>query len=123
MPEVNLDFEMEWQKENAENVESSIKSISGQEYEKLKMGILYIVKDLVQKNISTTCKNIVEHYLEEHFEGIESQQQALDLSEKVKLVINRMTEKENILISSSLPEDKNVYIYEINLNYDAPLFD
>ena len=123
MPDVNLDFEREWQKENEENEENKIKKITGAEYEKLKTGIIYIIKELEKKGIKASIKNIIEHYLEDKFETLETQQQAIELSEKLNLVIDRLKEKENILIASEDPDDKNNQILSINVNYDAPLFE
>ena len=123
MPDVNLDFEREWQKENEENEENKIKKITGAEYEKLKTGIIYIIKELEKKGVKSSIKNIIEHYLEDKFETLETQQQAIELSEKLNLVIDRLKEKENILIASEDPDDKNNQILSINVNYDAPLFE
>ena len=89
----------------------------------MKTGIIFIIKELEKKGIKTSTKNIIEHYLEDKFETLETQQQAIELSEKLNLVIDRLKEKENILIASEDPDDKNNQILSINVNYDAPLFE
>ena len=129
MPDVNLDFEQEWQRDKEENENEDekrqvkFKKISGQEYEKLKTGIIYLIKELEKKSIKPSPKTIIEHFLEERFETLETQQQAIELSEKLNSVIDRLINKENIIIESEDPEDKNKTVLSINVNYDAPLFD
>ena len=54
---------------------------------------------------------------------IESSAQALDLTRKLEAVINRMIDREGILIvSNDNAEDKMERILTLNVNYTAPSF-
>lgn len=72
--------------------------------------------DLIAKH-----KDIVEHYLEDNLEQIESEEQANELTIKLNAVIERLINNEGILIVTADHEDKHKRGLSINVNYDTPL--
>jgi len=121
MNEINLNFEKELQ-ENINKIKDIIK-IKGEEYEKIKTGIIYIIKNFEKMEKKCSKKNIIEKFLEEKFKSLESEKESEILVEKINGVIDRMCEKENILIKMEDPEQIENEIYQINVNYDVPLFE
>ena len=139
MQDVDLDFERDYideknqENKNDENNNNNINvdgnnnnfviKIKGEEYEKIKTGIIYIIKEINEKNGKATQKNIIEKYLEEKFETLESEKDAEILTEKIIRILKNLVEKENILIKMDDPKNKDEFFYQINVNYDAPLFE
>ena len=97
--------------------------ISGEEFEKMKTGILYIIKQLEDKNIKVTPTAIIGKYIEDKFEVLSTENEAEKLSVTLNDVLERLIEKEGIIIRKEDPDDKNSVILSINVNYDQPLFD
>ena len=118
--DVDLDFEKEYaeEKRKKENMK-----ISGEEFEKMKTGILYIIKQLEDKNIKVTPTAIIGKYIEDKFEVLSTENEAEKLSVTLNDVLERLIEKEGIIIRKEDPDDKNSVILSINVNYDQPLFD
>jgi DNA replication licensing factor MCM6 len=139
MQDIDLDFERDYideknqENKNDENNNNNINvdgnnnnfviKIKGEEYEKIKTGIIYIIKEINEKNGKATQKNIIEKYLEEKFETLESEKDAEILTEKIIRILKNLVEKENILIKMDDPKNKDEFFYQINVNYDAPLFE
>ncbi len=118
--DVDLDFEKEYveDKRKRENMK-----ISGEEFEKMKTGILYIIKQLEDNNIKVTPTAIIGKYIEDKFEVLSTENEAEKLSVTLNDVLERLIEKEGIIIRKEDPDDKNSVILSINVNYDQPLFD
>ena len=118
--DVDLDFEKEYveDKRKKENMK-----ISGEEFEKMKTGILYIIKQLEDKNIKVTHNAIIGKYIEDKFDDLSSENEAEKLSILLNDVMDRLIDKDGIIIKKEDPDDKNSVILSINVNYDQPLFD
>ena len=118
--DVDLDFEKEYEEEKRKKENMKI---SGEEFEKMKTGILYIIKQLEDKNIKVTPTAIIGKYIEDKFEVLSTENEAEKLSVTLNDVLERLIEKEGIIIRKEDPDDKNSVILSINVNYDQPLFD
>ncbi len=66
-------------------------------------------------------KDIIEYYLENNLENIESEEQANELTIKLNAVIERLINNEGILIITAENDNKQERGLSINVNYDTPL--
>ena len=73
--------------------------------------------------MKTRHRDIIEYYLEQHLDKLETSEEAKDLSEKLNAVIERLIHKEGILIITEDNDESSERVLSLNVNYDAPLFD
>ena len=65
-------------------------------------------------------RDIIEFYIEQNLDKLTNEEQAEELSIKVNSVIDRLIDKEGILIVSMDAEDKVDRMLSINVNYEVP---
>ena len=82
-----------------------------------------IIKQLEDKNIKVTHNAIIGKYIEDKFDDLSSENEAEKLSILLNDVMDRLIDKDGIIIKKEDPDDKNGIILSINVNYDQPLFD
>lgn len=114
----NENVEME---DTNENLPRRKLNLSGKDYERIKNSIAHFVKELEKQELKVRQKDIVEFYIEQNFESIEDEAQALEESNKVNAVIERLIDKENILIVTEDNRNKEERILSLNVNYDPTL--
>jgi DNA replication licensing factor MCM6 len=109
--------------EDIETVPRNKLKLTGVDYEKVKNVVIQFVKQLERQELKVRQKDIVEFYIENIvFDQIEDEQQALEESEKVKAVIERLIDKENILIvTEDGREGRGERILSLNVNYDPTI--
>ena len=97
--------------------------IPGEEFEKIKTGIVYILKNNEKMGVKSKKNEVISQYLENKYEEIEGEEQLNELIKKVEIILAKLI-NENFLYETKNDEDKdNPYIY-INVNYDIPdIFD
>jgi hypothetical protein len=64
----------------------------------------------------------VQYICEENFAILENTEQTEELAEKLNAILERLINKEGILIVTSDSDDKLERILSLNVNYDAPQF-
>jgi hypothetical protein len=64
---------------------------------------------------------IIEFYMESSLDKIESMEQAKELKDKLNAVIERLINKESILIVTTDDMDKNERVLSLNVNYDPAI--
>jgi hypothetical protein len=64
----------------------------------------------------------VQYICEENFAILENTEQTEELAEKLNAILERLINKEGILIVTSDSDDKLERILSLNANYDAPQF-
>ena len=140
MNEVEINFGEEYWQEKAKEGENVINSngdansdinmernkkvkIPGEEFEKIKTGIVYILKNNEKMGVKSKKNEVISQYLENKYEEIEGEEQLNELIKKVEIILAKLI-TENFLYETKNDEDKdNPYIY-INVNYDIPdIFD
>ena len=140
MNEVEINFGEEYLQEKAKEGENVINSngdansdinmernkkvkIPGEEFEKIKTGIVYILKNNEKMGVKSKKNEVISQYLENKYEEIEGEEQLNELIKKVEIILAKLI-NENFLYETKNDEDKdNPYIY-INVNYDIPdIFD
>jgi hypothetical protein len=72
--------------------------------------------------MKTKHKDILEYYITEHLESLDSTGETKDLTEKLDAVIERLINKEGILFISTDNDEKLERVLSLNVNYDAPIF-
>lgn len=65
-------------------------------------------------------RDVIEFYIEQNMDKFTNQEEAEELSLKVNSVIDRLIEKEGILIVSMDAEDRLDRELSINVNYEVP---
>ena len=107
---------------NMENRNKKVK-IPGEEFEKIKTGIVYILKNNEKMGVKSKKNEVISQYLENKYEEIEGEEQLNELVKKVEIILAKLI-NENFLYETKNDEDKdNPFIY-INVNYDIPdIFD
>ena len=109
---------------NEVNMEKREKvKIPGEEYEKIKTGIIYILKSNEKAGVQSKKNDVIGQYLENKYEEIEGEEQLNELTKKVEMVLGKLI-SDNFLYENKNEQDKdNPFIY-INVNYDIPdIFD
>jgi len=97
-------------------------TLSGKDFEKYKTAVVQFVRDLEKQDIKVRQRDIIDYYLESNLVQIENEKDALDESTRLVAVIDRIINKENILIVTEDNErDKNDRILSLNVNYDPSL--
>ena len=128
MNDIEIDFKDEYIKEiekegnKMEPKEKKIK-IPGEEFEKIKTGIVFILKNNEKMGVNSKRNEVIGQYLENKYEEIEGEEQLNELTKKVEMVLNKLI-GENFLYETKNPEEQeNPFIY-INVNFDIPdIFD
>jgi hypothetical protein len=64
----------------------------------------------------------VEYFLEHNLENIENTHQAAEIADKLNAVIERLINKEGILIVTTDNDDKTERVLSLNVNYESPIF-
>ena len=64
----------------------------------------------------------MQYICEENFAILENTEQTEELAEKLNAILERLINKEGILIVTSDSDDKLERILSLNVNYDAPQF-
>ena len=143
MNEVEIDFNEEYMKErekkeegNNENTnvngneintiiekkEKKIK-IPGEEFEKIKTGIVFILKNNEKMGVPSKKNEVIGQYLENKYEEIEGEEQLNELTKKVEMVLNKLITDNFFYETKNEEEPENPFIF-INVNFDIPdIFD
>ena len=139
MNDVEIDFDEEYMKEkekkdgNNENInmnemnmmdkkEKKIK-IPGEEFEKIKTGIVFILKNNEKMGVVSKKNEVIGQYLENKYEEIEGEEQLNELTKKVEMVLNKLTSENFFYFTKNEEEPENPFIF-INVNFDIPdIFD
>ena len=140
MNDVEIDFDEEYMKEkekknegNNENVnineintmekkEKKIK-IPGEEFEKIKTGIVFILKNNEKMGVVSKKNEVIGQYLENKYEEIEGEEQLNELTKKVEMVLSKLTAENFFYETKNEEEPENPFIF-INVNFDIPdIFD
>ena len=97
--------------------------IPGEEFEKIKTGLVYILKNNEKMGMESNKNGLIGQFLENKYEEIEGEEQLNELTKKVELVLAKLI-SENFLYETKNDQDPdNPFIY-INVNYDIPdIFD
>ena len=120
------DFSNEYLKErkpDEENREKEKKIIKGEEFEKIKTGIMFILQEN-EKNGKISLKNkVVGEFLEKKIEDIQGEEQLNELTSNVVNVLNKLI-ADGILYENKNDEEPDNPKININVNYDIPdIFD
>ena len=120
------DFSNEYLKEKKpddENKEKEKKVIKGEEFEKIKTGIMFILQEN-EKNGKVSLKNkVVGEFLEKKIEDIQGEEQLNELTSNVVNVLNKLI-ADGILYENKNEEEPDNPKININVNYDIPdIFD
>ena len=140
MNDVEIDFDEEYLKEkeskivgNNENIngneinmidkkEKKVK-IPGEEFEKIKTGIIFILKNNEKMGIPSKKNEVIGQYLENKYEEIEGEEQLNELTKKVEMVLSKLTSENFFYETRNENEPENPFIF-INVNFDIPdIFD
>ena len=138
MNEVEIDFDEEYLKEREkkeenndnngneinimEKKEKKIK-IPGEEFEKIKTGIVFILKNNEKMGVVSKKNEVIGQYLENKYEEIEGEEQLNELTKKVEMVLNKLTSENFFYETKNEEEPENPFIF-INVNFDIPdIFD
>ena len=141
MNDVEIDFNEEYLKEkekkeegqNNQNingneinmVEKKEKKIiiPGEEFEKIKTGIVFILKNNEKMGILSKKNEVIGQYLENKYEEIDGEEQLNELTKKVEMVLNKLTSENFFYESKNEQEPENPLLF-INVNFDIPdIFD
>ena len=143
MSDVEMDFGEEYLKEKEKGDENNIinetKSggnvnneverrekkvkIPGEEFEKIKTGIVYILKNNEKIGIQSKKNDVIGQYLENKYEEIEGEEQLNELTKKVEMVLAKLIHDNFLYETKNENEQDNPFVY-INVNYDIPdIFD
>lgn len=104
--------------------------LHGAEYEKLKTAIIHTVKlfenqsKIILTNLDMVAKHkdIVEYYIENNLDLIETTEQANELTIKLNAVIEKLINRDGILIVLAESDDQQERGLSLNINYDSPIF-
>ena len=67
-------------------------------------------------------KDIIEFLCEENFERLENQNEAQEFVEKINAIIDRLINKDGILIVINEDDNKMERIVSVNVNYEVSSF-
>jgi DNA replication licensing factor MCM6 len=139
MSDVEVDFGEEYLKEKESNnindtngvnnnemimdrKEKRVK-IKGEEFEKIKTGIVYILKNNEKMGVQSKKNEVIGQYLENKYEEIEGEEQLNELTKKVEVVLAKLIQDNFLYETKNEAQEDNPFIY-INVNYDIPdIFD
>ena len=97
--------------------------IPGEEFEKIKTGIIYILKNNEKMGVTSKKNEVIGQYLENKYEEIEGEEQLNELTKKVEMVLAKLINENFLYETKNETEKDNPFIY-INVNYDIPdIFD
>ena len=97
--------------------------IPGEEFEKIKTGIVYILKNNEKMGMQSKKNEVIGQYLENKYEEIEGEAQLNELTKKVEMVLAKLINENFLYETKNDQEQDNPFIY-INVNYDIPdIFD
>lgn len=104
--------------------------LHGAEYEKLKTAIIHTVKlfenqsniILINLDMVAKHKDIVEYYIENNLDLIETTEQANELTIKLNAVIEKLINRDGILIVLADSDNQQERGLSLNINYDSPIF-
>ena len=107
---------------NMENRNKKVK-IPGEEFEKIKTGIVYILKNNEKMGVKSKKNEVISQYLENKYEEIEGEEQLNELTKKVEVVLAKLIQDNFLYETKNEAQEDNPFIY-INVNYDIPdIFD
>ena len=140
MNDVEIDFDEEYLKERERKIEGNNENtngneinmmdkkekkvkIPGEEFEKIKTGIIFILKNNEKMGIPSKKNEVIGQYLENKYEEIEGEEQLNELTKKVEMVLSKLTSENFFYETRNENEPENPYIF-INVNFDIPdIFD
>jgi len=141
MSDVEMDFGEELMKEKEKGDENNIINepganvnneverrekkvkIPGEEFEKIKTGIIYILKNNEKIGVQSKKNDVIGQYLENKYEEIEGEEQLNELTKKVEMVLAKLIHDNFLYETKNENEQDNPFVY-INVNYDIPdIFD
>jgi len=97
--------------------------IPGEEFEKIKTGLVYILKNNEKMGVKSKKNEVIGQYLENKYEEIEGEEQLNELTKKVEMVLAKLINENFLYETKNDQEQDNPFIY-INVNYDIPdIFD
>ena len=97
--------------------------IPGEEFEKIKTGIVYILKNNEKMGMQSKKNEVIGQYLENKYEEIEGEAQLNELTKKVEMVLAKLINENFLYETKNETDQENPFIY-INVNYDIPdIFD
>ena len=97
--------------------------IPGEEFEKIKTGLVYILKKNEKMGVQSKKNEVIGQYLENKYEEIEGEEQLNELTKKVEIVLAKLINENFLYETKNDQEQDNPFIY-INVNYDIPdIFD
>jgi len=96
-------------------------TLNGKDYEKYKTAIVQFVKELEKQDIKVRQKDIIDYYIENNLDQIDGEKQALEETTKILAVVERLVNKENILIVTQENDNKPERVLSLNVNYDPTL--
>ena len=97
--------------------------IPGEEFEKIKTGIFYILKNNEKMGVQSKKNEVIGQYLENKYEEIEGEEQLNELTKKVEMVLAKLIQDNFLYETKNEGQKDNPFIY-INVNYDIPdIFD
>jgi DNA replication licensing factor MCM6 len=97
--------------------------IPGEEFEKIKTGLVYILKNNEKMGVQSKKNEVIGQYLENKYEEIEGEEQLNELTKKVEMVLAKLINENFLYETKNDQEQDNPFIY-INVNYDIPdIFD
>ena len=97
--------------------------IPGEEFEKIKTGIVYILKNNEKMGMQSKKNEVIGQYLENKYEEIEGEAQLNELTKKVEMVLAKLINENFLYETKNEADQENPFIY-INVNYDIPdIFD
>ncbi len=74
------------------------------------------------ENIKVKHKDIIEFIVQENFNSIDDQNALRELAEKLNGIIERLINKDAILIVTNDDENKAERVISVNVNYGVPSF-
>ena len=139
MNDVEIDFNEEYIKEKEKKIEGNNENINGnenildkkekkvkipgEEFEKIKTGIVFILKNNEKMGVVSKKNEVIGQYLENKYEEIEGEEQLNELTKKVEMVLSKLISENFFYETKNEEEPENPFIF-INVNYDIPdIFD
>ena len=140
MNDVEIDFNEEYMKEREKKEEGNNENINGneinmiekkekkviipgEEFEKIKTGIVFILKNNEKMGVLSKKNEVIGQYLENKYEEIDGEEQLNELTKKVEMVLNKLTSENFFYETRNEQEPENPFLF-INVNFDIPdIFD
>ena len=140
MSDVEIDFSKEYLKEkgdenniineaSSENVNKDILferrekkvKIPGEEFEKIKKGIVCVLKNNEKIGVKSKKNDVIGQYIENKFEEIKGEEQLNELNKKVEMIMVKLINDNFLCEKKNENAQDNPLVY-INVNYDTPYF-